>query len=164
MISKALNDYADQALKRMGVLSGKIEGYEELRKKVIAGLRKNYSDTAIRCFIGKKNYGALPDSDAYARLTGPCGDTMEFYLKFKAGKIKKASFTTDGCESSIACGQKVSEMILGKSCSRIRELSQKKVLAEIGKFPEESYHCALLAVNTAKTAVRNYRERKNDKG
>ena len=40
MISQALNNYADEALKRMGVLAGKIEGYEELRKKVIAGLKK----------------------------------------------------------------------------------------------------------------------------
>jgi len=54
VISQALNNYADEALKRMGVLAGKIEGYEELRKKVIAGLRKNYSDTAIRCFIEKR--------------------------------------------------------------------------------------------------------------
>ena len=164
MISQALNNYADEALKRMGVLAGKIEGYEELRKKVIAGLRKNYSDTAIRCFIEKKNYGALPDSDAYARLTGPCGDTMEFYLKFKAGKIKKASFTTDGCESSIACGQMVSELIIGKFPEGVMKLTRKKILAGIFKFPKESFHCALLAVNTAKAAVRNYRERKNDKG
>jgi len=164
VISQALNNYADEALKRMGVLAGKIEGYEELRKKVIAGLRKNYSDTAIRCFIEKKNYGALPDSDAYARLTGPCGDTMEFYLKVRGGQIKKVSFTTDGCESSVACGQMVSEEITGSSAEEVMELTQKKILAAIGKFAEESFHCALLAVNTAKAAVRNYRERKNDKG
>ncbi|MDO9513694.1 MAG: iron-sulfur cluster assembly scaffold protein [Elusimicrobiota bacterium] len=156
---KTLDIYAEQALKNMGVVPGKIEDFDKLRKKVIDGLKKNYSDKAIRCFIEKKNYGGFIQPDAYAWIKGPCGDTMEFYLKVNKGRIKKAGFTTDGCESSVACGQIVSEIVIGKNIPEVMKLTQKKILAEIGKFPKESRHCALLAVNTAKDAVRKFREK-----
>ena len=41
-----------------------------------------------------------------ARITGPCGDTMEFWVTVEDGCVKRVSFTTDGCGSSLAwfCG------------------------------------------------------------
>ncbi len=42
--------------------------------------------------------------DGRARTTGPCGDTMEFWVTVEDGCVKRVWFTTDGCGSSLACG------------------------------------------------------------
>ena len=41
---------------------------------------------------------------AFATITGPCGDTMEIWIKVSEGAISKANFMTDGCGTSIASG------------------------------------------------------------
>ena len=43
--------------------------------------------------------GPLASFNVYARITGPCGETMEFWLLVDGSKIEKASFVTDGCAS-----------------------------------------------------------------
>jgi hypothetical protein len=40
--------------------------------------------------------------NAHARIEGECGDTMEFWME--AGTVRRASFTTDGSPTSVACG------------------------------------------------------------
>jgi nitrogen fixation NifU-like protein len=55
-----------------------------------------HSDKAADYYLGKVNVGELSDPDAYAIYTGPCGDTMEFFLKVEDGTIKDASFQAIG--------------------------------------------------------------------
>jgi nitrogen fixation NifU-like protein len=47
----------------------------------------------------------MTDADAHARVTGQCGDSMEIYLKFENGRVKEASYFTDGCASSAICSK-----------------------------------------------------------
>ncbi|MEA2081301.1 MAG: iron-sulfur cluster assembly scaffold protein [Elusimicrobiota bacterium] len=161
---KALDSWAETALVNMGVVGSNIDNFEELRSMVIAGWLKKYSETALRCFMMRKNYGAADKPDGFGRITGPCGDTMEFYIKVCLGKIKKITFTTDGCESSVACGEMVADILTGKSIVSALKIKKDDILKKMGRFPSDSRHCALLAVNTAKAAIKDYREKKNDKG
>ena len=41
-----------------------------------------------------RNWGAPPGSDAHARYTGPCGDTMDFWLQEQDGRLVRVAFTT----------------------------------------------------------------------
>jgi len=50
----------------------------------------------------------------------------------------------------------VTEMAKGKSISELRKISQQDVLSALGGLPDESEHCALLAANTLKEAIRDY--------
>jgi nitrogen fixation NifU-like protein len=50
----------------------------------------------------------------------------------------------------------VTELAKGKSLTEARKISQKDVLDALGGLPEESQHCALLAANTLKAAIKNY--------
>ncbi|HPP79984.1 MAG TPA: iron-sulfur cluster assembly scaffold protein, partial [Deltaproteobacteria bacterium] len=50
------------------------------------------------------NEGPPPRFNAYGRVTGPCGDTMEIWLLVQDGIVERASFTTTGCGPSRACG------------------------------------------------------------
>jgi nitrogen fixation NifU-like protein len=102
-----------------------------------------------------RNYGALPHWDARARITGPCGDTMEFWLQVDLGRICAAGFTTSGCGTSRAAGSMTTELAVGKRLAEAARIEQADVLRALGGLPPDSEHCALLAVNTLRAALDN---------
>ncbi|MBP6914824.1 MAG: iron-sulfur cluster assembly scaffold protein [Smithellaceae bacterium] len=119
--------------------------------------------TAIEHANDPRNMGPLQKFNGHARITGPCGDTMEFWLEVQNGKIKKASFITDGCGPSIASGSMTACLAEGKTVAEAKSISQKDVLEALEGLPEESQHCALLAVNTLKAACDGYMEKQKRK-
>ena len=134
-------------------MSSSLEKLEELIK---AEMRKVYSEAAIEHGMNPRNVGELEDADGFARVTGPCGDTMEIWIKTKDGTIAQATFLTDGCGTSIASGSMVTEMAKGKALSEAQKISQRDVLDALGGLPRESEHCALLAANTLKEVIKDY--------
>ena len=130
--------------------------WEQFEELIQAEMRKVYSETTIDHAMNPRNVGDMRDADGFAKVTGPCGDTMEIWLRIKNGTIAEASFLTDGCGTSIASGSMVTEMVRGKSTSEAWKINQQDVLTALGGLPEESKHCALLAANTLKTAIRDY--------
>jgi len=130
--------------------------WEQFEELVKAEMRKIYSEAAIDHAMNPRNVGDMEDADGFARVTGPCGDTMEIWLKVKNGTIANATFMTDGCGTSIASGSIVTELAKGKSVSEAQRISQQDVLNALGGLPEESEHCALLAANTLREAIKDY--------
>jgi nitrogen fixation NifU-like protein len=130
--------------------------WEQFEELIEAEMRKIYSETTIDHSINPRNVGSLEDADGFAQVTGLCGDTMEIWLKVLDGIIVQATFFTDGCGTSIASGSMVTELAKGKSITEAQKLSQQNVLDALGGLPDESKHCALLAANTLKEAVRDY--------
>ena len=130
--------------------------WEEFEGLIKAEMRKVYSETAIDHAMNPRNVGDMNDADGFAKVTGPCGDTMEIWLKIKDDSIADATFMTDGCGASIASGSMVTEIAKGKNVSEVWKISQQYVLNVLGGLPEESKHCALLAANTLREAIRDY--------
>jgi nitrogen fixation NifU-like protein len=118
--------------------------------------RKGFSAVARDHAAHPRNYGPLDGFGGHACITGPCGDTMEFWLTVRNGKAEKVSFITDGCGSSLACGSMATSLAEGRSVEDASALQQKDVLDAFGGFPMESQHCALLAVNTLRAACEDY--------
>ena len=130
--------------------------FDELQKLILEDARKIYSETTIDHFMSPRNLGNMSDADGFGKVTGSCGDTMEIWLKVNSGTIADASFMTDGCGTSIASGSMVTELAKGRSVSEARRISQQDVLSALGGLPKESEHCALLAADTLKEAIRDY--------
>lgn len=130
--------------------------WEEFEKLIKQEMRKIYSDAAIEHSMNPRNLGELENADGFARVTGPCGDTMNIWLKVKDGAIKDISFMTDGCGTSIASGSMVTELAKGKNIAQARKISQEDVLNGLGGLPQESQHCALLAADTLKEAIKDH--------
>jgi nitrogen fixation NifU-like protein len=128
------------------------EMVEELQKEMLAG----YSRVVIDHAQNPRNVGSIQDADGFASVTGPCGDTMEIWLKVKDDTIAKASFFTDGCGTTIAAGSMVTEMVKGKNLSLAQKINQQDIPEALGGLPEESQHCALLAANTLREAIKDY--------
>lgn len=129
---------------------------DELEEFIMADARKIYSDTVIDHAMNPRNVGVMQDADGAARVTGPCGDTMEIGLKVNSGTITEINFMTDGCGTSIASGSMITELAKGKSIIEASKIEQDDVLNALGGLPDESKHCALLASNTLKEAIREH--------
>jgi len=130
--------------------------FKELEQSVMDDMRTVYSEQTIDHFLNPRNLGAMPAPDGFARVTGSCGDTMEIYLKVRDGTVMNVSFWTDGCGPSIASGSMITEMAKQMNVKEAQRIGQHDVLAALGGLPEESQHCALLAANTLKEAIKNY--------
>ena len=130
--------------------------FEELEKSVMEDMRRVYSEKVIGHFLNPRNLGQIQAPDGFGKVTGPCGDTMEIYLRVNGDKVINATFWTDGCGPSVASGSMVTELIKGKSIFEVQKTTKDDILSALGGLPEESLHCALLAANTLKEAVRNY--------
>jgi nitrogen fixation NifU-like protein len=129
---------------------------DDLQALVMADARKIYSEIVIDHAMKPRNLGMMQDADGFARVTGPCDDTMEVWLKVKNNMITDINFMTDGCGTSIASGSMMTELAKGQSVSEVIKISQQDILNALGGLPEESEHCALLAANTIKMAIRDY--------
>ena len=99
------------------------------------------------------NFGPIKGADSNVRRTGPCGDTVEFWLTGNVDQILSASFTTDGCEHSIRAASQVATMVERKSVAEAKAITQEDVLAALDSFPEDSSDCVKLAVITARAAL-----------
>jgi nitrogen fixation NifU-like protein len=81
---------------------------------------------------------------------------MQMYLRVRNDRVVEASFWTDGCGPSIASGSVTTELARGKSVSEAGNISQQDVLDALDGLPEENVHCALLAANTLREAIKDY--------
>ncbi len=154
-LKTALEKWAEERLECIGVYKDKASDFEGLKDKLIKDLRSVYSDKAIDLFLRPKNRTIIQSPDGFARITGPCGDTMGMYLKIKKGRITRATFQTDGCDPSIASGGMVVEMVTGMRIEDTKKITQQDISVALEGLPEDSLHCALLAANTLKEAIRN---------
>lgn len=130
--------------------------FEELQESIMEDMRKVYSEKVIDRFLNPRNLGRIQPFDGFGELTGSCGDTMRMYLKVENGRIINATFLTTGCGPSIACGSTLTELVKGKSTTEAQRITQDDILNALGGLPEEHVHCALLATNTLKKAIRDY--------
>jgi ATP-binding protein involved in chromosome partitioning len=114
--------------------------------------------------LNPRNYGRLPRCNGHARITGPCGDTMEFWLQVSGGKVHACTFITDGCGPSLASGSVTTELAVGMAVEQALQVRQKDVLETLGGLPRDVEHCALLSVNTLQAACRDYLKRHQAEG
>lgn len=112
--------------------------------------------TASRLAKDPRNRGALDIFNGHGKITGPCGDTMEFWVNVQNGKIEKVSFTTTGCAPSLAAGSMATCLAEGKAVEDAKTITQKDVLDALESLPEDHQHCALLAANTLNAACDDY--------
>ena len=128
----------------------------ELQASIMEDARKIYSEKVIERWLNPKNLGKIGNADGFAKIKGPCGDTMQISFKVKDHRISKIRFATDGCATSIASGSMATELAKGKKIEEAVKISQQMILDALDGLPEESVHCALLASNTLKEAIKNY--------
>jgi len=132
------------------------EMVNQMQEKIMDDMRKVYSEEVIELFLHPKNVGEIKDAEGYGKFTGPCGDTMEIYLKIKDNRIYDAKFMTDGCGTTLACGSSITSLSKGKTIPEAMHITSKDILKKLGGLPQADVHCSVLAANALKKAIRNY--------
>jgi nitrogen fixation NifU-like protein len=82
---------------------------------------------------------------------------MEIHLRLQGEQIEDATFVTDGCGPTVACGSMLTTMVQGMSLEQASALRPKDLLQALDGLPEENAHCAELAVKTLQNALLNWR-------
>ena len=136
------------------------EKEKEVVKKYILDMRGNYSETVLDHALNPRNVGSIPEADGFGEGTGECEDTMVIWLRVADDRIAEATFWTDGCGTTIACGSMATELAKGKTVKEAFLIGPEEILRALGGLPEESVHCAALAARTLKNALQDYLEMK----
>jgi nitrogen fixation NifU-like protein len=127
-----------------------------LQDQINAETREAYGPIAFERWLKPLYVGVLPHPEGYGRLTGTCGDTIEIFLRFEAGRVKEATFQTEGCGASLVCGSFAAEMAHGRSPDEIAQITGEMILDILGGLPEANRHCAFLAAETLQAALHYY--------
>ena len=129
---------------------------EDMQRQLIEQERAIYSAKVIEHAHNPRNLERIARPDAHKILRGPCGDTMEVYLRLDKDRISDVTFMTDGCGPSIACGSMLTTMVRGISLEEAGTIEPEDLLAALDGLPEESAHCAKLAVDTLRGAIASW--------
>jgi nitrogen fixation NifU-like protein len=138
------------------------ESLERLQAEIIEHARKVYSEDVIDRWLNPRNAGKIEAPQGYGRLTGICGDTMEISLRIVKDRVIDSKFLTEGCGPTLAAGSMATELAMGKTVQESFRINQEAILNKLGGLPEESEHCALLAADTLKEALRDYLAHKKE--
>lgn len=106
-----------------------------------------------------QNMGVMLDPNGYASVRGPCGDTMEMFLRIQDSRIEVAAFMTDGCGPTVACGSLVTQMAQGKDLEEAAAIEAADVIIALDGLPPEHVHCATLAAKTLQEAMADHQQR-----
>jgi nitrogen fixation NifU-like protein len=127
---------------------------DKIQNDIYEQERMVFSERVIKEYNDPKNIGKMAQPDAFATLTGWCGDTMEIYLKMDHDIIEDISFMTDGCGATIACGSMLTSMVKGKSVEEAEAVTDDDLITVLQGLPEENLHCAHLAIITLEKALK----------
>jgi len=129
---------------------------EEIQTRIFGNIRAAYNDTVADHAIRPRRAGSLPNPDGFASVHSDCGECMEMWLKVRDNRVADITFWTDGCAATIACGSMAAEIAAGKNVADLLHLDYMEIVNGLDGLPEGNYHCAELAVNAIKTAVKDY--------
>ena len=115
-----------------------------------------YPENIVALAKNPKHFGRMNDPTGSAFIKGPCGDEMEFYLVVENGIIKEAKFYTEGCISTLVCGEMAAQQAEGKSIEQALAISPKQIIELLGELPQNRSHCSILAVSTLYRAIADY--------
>jgi nitrogen fixation protein NifU and related proteins len=114
------------------------------------------SAPAVQSWLGPFNEGVIEGAEGRARVTGPCGDTMEIYLRIRNEHIIDSRFRVNGCAVSRACASAAAALANGKGLEEAWDIDEKEILRTLQMVPDSERHCALLARDTLRQALENY--------
>ena len=125
-----------------------------------------YSNKVLDHYENPRNVGSF-DKDDPAVGTGmvgapACGDVMKLQIKINdAGIIEDAKFKTYGCGSAIASSSLLTEWVKGKTLEEAAKIKNTDIAEELA-LPPVKIHCSVLAEDAIKTAIDDYRSKRQE--
>jgi len=118
-----------------------------------------YREIILDHYRNPRNKGKLPNADVSIHDSNPlCGDEIDIHLKVEEEKVKEIKFEGRGCAISQASASMLTEMIVGKSLSTVKDLKKQDILENIGltNLGPARIKCALLSLKVLKLSMVKY--------
>jgi nitrogen fixation protein NifU and related proteins len=118
-----------------------------------------YREIILDHYRNPRNKGKLPNADVSTHDSNPlCGDEIDIHLKVEQGKIKDIKFEGRGCAISQASASMLTEMVLDKPLTAVKDLAKDDILENIGlmNLGPARIKCALLSLKVLKMGMINY--------
>ncbi|HEX5978343.1 MAG TPA: SUF system NifU family Fe-S cluster assembly protein [Nitrososphaeraceae archaeon] len=118
-----------------------------------------YREIILDHYRNPRNKGKLPHADVSSHDSNPlCGDEIDIHLKVEQGKIKDIKFEGRGCAISQASASMLTEMVLDKPLTAVKDLAKDDILENIGlmNLGPARIKCALLSLKVLKMGMINY--------
>jgi nitrogen fixation NifU-like protein len=132
------------------------ERFDELDVFILGNPQGNYPDIFVEHALRPKNAGSMEGANGFGSVSGHDGNVMEIWLRVEDDVIAAATFWTDGCGTTIACGSMVTETVKGKQIIEALNLTTYEIEEALGGLPGNNCTCAKLAVDTFKKAASDY--------
>ncbi|EIN10601.1 FeS cluster assembly scaffold IscU [Punctularia strigosozonata HHB-11173 SS5] len=128
-------------------------------------LARGYHEKVISHYENPRNVGSLPktDKDVGTGLVGApaCGDVMKLQIRVdENGIISDVKFKTFGCGSAIASSSYMTERVKGLSLEEAEKIKNTEIAKELC-LPPVKLHCSMLAEDAIRSAIRDYRTKRN---
>ncbi len=126
----------------------------------------SYSEKVIDHYENPRNVGSFDKNDPTVGtgLVGApaCGDVLKLQIKVnKDGIIEDARFKTYGCGSAIASSSLVTEWVKGKTLDEAASIKNTAIAEELA-LPPVKIHCSILAEDSIRAAIDDYRNKHRD--
>ncbi|MGI0024462.1 MAG: Fe-S cluster assembly sulfur transfer protein SufU [Nitrososphaera sp.] len=118
-----------------------------------------YREIILDHYRNPRNKGKLPEADVSIHDSNPlCGDEIDIHLKVDGGEIKDIKFEGRGCAISQASASMLTEMVMGKPLTSVKDLSKDDILETIGltSLGPARIKCALLSLKVLKLGMVTY--------
>ncbi len=118
-----------------------------------------YREIILDHYRNPRNKGKLVDADVSIHDSNPlCGDEIDIHLKVEEGKIKNIKFEGRGCAISQASASMLTEMVIEKPLSAVKEIAKNDILENIGllNLGPARIKCALLSLKVLKMGMVRY--------
>lgn len=126
-----------------------------------------YSDKVLDHYNNPRNVGSFEkaDKNVGVGLVGApaCGDVLQLCIRVDedTGLITDARFKTYGCGSAIASSSLVTEWVKGKTLDQAMEIKNTEIAQELA-LPPVKIHCSILAEDSIKAAINDYRKKQQN--
>jgi nitrogen fixation NifU-like protein len=118
-----------------------------------------YRELILDHYRNPRNKGKIENANVSIQDSNPlCGDEIQIQLKIDDGIIKDIKFDGRGCAISQASASMLTEMVIDKPLSVIKDIDKDDILENIGltNLGPARIKCALLSMKVLKMGMINY--------
>ena len=118
-----------------------------------------YREIILDHYRNPRNKGKLSDADISTHDSNPlCGDEIDIHMKIFGDKITDVKFEGRGCAISQASASMLTEMVINKPLTNVKDIAKTDILENIGltNLGPARVKCALLALKVMKLGMVNY--------
>jgi len=118
-----------------------------------------YREIILDHYRNPRNKGRISNADVSFHDSNPlCGDEIDMHLKVEDDIVKDIKFEGRGCAISQASASMLTEMVMNKSLTSVKELDKDDILENIGlvNLGPARIKCALLSLKVLKMSMVEY--------